>query len=87
MQDHGERGLPTVFRERGYRFFFDSNEGSPREPIHVHVEKGAAAAKFWIEPIIALEESFGFSSAQLREIVIRQNEERIRNAWHDFFGG
>ncbi|WP_284734689.1 DUF4160 domain-containing protein [Sphingosinicella terrae] len=31
--------MPTVFRRQGFRFFFYSNEGSPLEPIHVHVEK------------------------------------------------
>ena len=38
--------MPTVFRERGFRFFFYSNEGSPREPVHIHVEKADLEAKF-----------------------------------------
>jgi len=46
--------MPTVFRERGFRFFFYSNEGSPRESLHIHVEKGSAEAKFWLEPEIRL---------------------------------
>ncbi|MBN2702722.1 MAG: DUF4160 domain-containing protein [Pontiellaceae bacterium] len=36
--------MPVVFRYRGYRFFFYSNEGAPLEPLHIHVQKGAAAA-------------------------------------------
>jgi len=28
--------MPVVFRYRGYRFFFYSNEGDPREPLHIH---------------------------------------------------
>ncbi|MCP4109321.1 MAG: DUF4160 domain-containing protein [Desulfobacteraceae bacterium] len=32
----------------GYRFFFYSNEGNPLEPLHIHVRKGEAVAKFWI---------------------------------------
>ena len=32
--------MPTILRLEGYRFFFYSNEGSPREPPHVHVERG-----------------------------------------------
>ena len=34
--------MPVVFRARGYRFFFYSNEGSPREPPDIHVEAGEA---------------------------------------------
>ena len=37
--------MPTVFSEGGYRFFFYSNEGNPREPVHVHVERGDGEAK------------------------------------------
>jgi hypothetical protein len=43
--------MPVVFRQSGYRFFFYSNEGDPREPIHIHVMKGVCTAKFWLEPI------------------------------------
>lgn len=42
--------MPVVFRERGFRFFFYSNEGSPREPVHIHVEKDDVEAKFWLNP-------------------------------------
>jgi hypothetical protein len=28
--------MPVVFRYRGFRFFFYSNEGNPREPVHIH---------------------------------------------------
>ena len=41
--------MPTIFRHRGYRFFFFSNEGDPREPPHVHVGGGSDEAKFWVE--------------------------------------
>jgi len=42
---------PTVFRERGYRFYFFSRE-EPR--IHVHVQHSDGEAKFWLDPIISL---------------------------------
>ncbi len=41
---------PTVFRERGYRFFFFSKEETRR---HVHVISGEGEAKYWLEPTIA----------------------------------
>ncbi len=46
--------MPLVFSERGFRFFFYSNEGSPREPIHIHVEKDRSEAKFWLNPTVQL---------------------------------
>ena len=42
--------MPTVFVYRGFRFFFYSNEGTPREPVHIHVEKNGIEANFWLEP-------------------------------------
>ena len=40
--------MPTLFYIFGFRFYFWSNE---HEPIHVHVEKGDAEAKFNINPV------------------------------------
>jgi hypothetical protein len=41
--------MPTLLRWKGYRFFFWS--GDRGEPSHVHVRKGKAAAKVWLDPI------------------------------------
>ncbi|MGF6267191.1 hypothetical protein OKW49_008185 [Paraburkholderia youngii] len=30
--------MPVVFRYNGIRFFFYSNEGDPREPVHIHAQ-------------------------------------------------
>ena len=38
--------MPVVFRAGSFRLFFYANEGSPREPPHVHVEQGDREAKF-----------------------------------------
>jgi Domain of unknown function (DUF4160) len=46
--------VPKVFEQDGYRFHFYSNEGDPREPIHVHVAKQGADAKFWLYPDVAI---------------------------------
>lgn len=51
--------LPTIFRYDGFRFFFYSNEGNPREPMHVHVAKGGYEAKFWLEPDVAVAANAG----------------------------
>lgn len=80
--------MPVIMRVRGYQLLFWSNEGDPREPLHVHVRSAEARAKFWIEPSIGLAHSFGFRPSDLREIetVIRQNEDLIRRRWHEHFG-
>lgn len=41
--------MPTILNIKGYRFFFYSNE---HLPIHIHLEKGDATAKFILEPIV-----------------------------------
>ncbi len=54
--------MPTVYRYRGYRFFFYMADHY--EPPHIHVEKADAAAKFWLSPI-ALAFNAGFTQRQL----------------------
>jgi hypothetical protein len=78
--------MPKIFEWNGYRFFFYSNEGEPREPRHVHVRKGEQIAKFWIDPV-SLSGSYEMSSSELRAIerVIEQNVELIRSKWDEFF--
>jgi hypothetical protein len=80
--------MPVVFRHRGCRFFFFSNEGDPREPIHIHVRCGDKLAKFWIEPVVELAESYGFSGPELNKIsqVVEENSALIMERWHDYFG-
>ena len=81
--------MPVVFRWKGYRFFFYSNEGDPPEPLHVHVIKGESTAKVWIEPMVCVDESYGMTSSELTSLtrVVRENAERIRKAWDEHFGG
>ena len=81
--------MPTVRRiQEGYRLFFFSNEGDPRERVHIHVMKGGAMAKVWLEPAIDLDSSFGFSSRDLRVImdVVASERGGLIRAWHDYFG-
>jgi hypothetical protein len=76
---------PTVFRERGYRFFFFSREeASP----HIHVYSGDGEAKFWIEPDVELARYYGYSQNQLREIqnIVEERRNVIRTAWREHFG-
>jgi len=80
--------MPVVFRYKGFRFFFYSNEGDPREPMHVHVRSGGSEAKLWLDPQVRVAASYGFDAGTLRELVevAQTNRELIERAWHDYFG-
>lgn len=80
--------MPVVFRYRGIRFFFFSNEGSPREPIHIHALHGDAEAKFWLVPTVHAVDSVGFSARTLAELVtvVERHRGMIEKAWHEHFG-
>jgi hypothetical protein len=79
--------MPKVFYWNGYVFFFYSNEGSPLERIHIHARKGGQVAKFFIEPELILESSWGMSSKELNELErqIEKNKELIRSKWDEYF--
>jgi hypothetical protein len=79
--------MPIVFFERGFRFFFYSNEGSPREPLHVHVEKDRSEAKFWLLPTVKLAYNDGYDARTLRELsrIVEANRERIERVWNEHF--
>jgi hypothetical protein len=80
--------MPEVFRERGFRFFFYSNEGLPREPVHIHVEKDDLEAKFWLRPEVRVAYNDGYAAQTLRElwVIIESNRGRIERAWDEYFG-
>lgn len=79
--------MPVVFVFRGFRFFFFSNEGDPREPVHIHVRKDTKLAKFWIEPDVILADSYGFSARELNNIsgMIDNRKDEIVEAWNEHF--
>ena len=77
---------PTVFREKGYRFFFFSREESR---MHVHVISGDGEVKYWLEPNIELSQNHKFSSKQLGEIksLVEEHNNELIAAWKEHFGG
>jgi hypothetical protein len=81
--------MPTVLRTQGYRVFFYSNEGDPREPMHIHISKGGAEAKLWLFPRVSVAESHGFPARELHDIMrlVEQHRVLIQRAWHDHFPG
>ena len=80
--------MPTVFRIGGVRFFFYSNEGDPREPVHVHVETTDGTAKISVEPEVRVLSSFRIGRHELTDIVaiVEDRRDDIVRAWNDHFG-
>lgn len=76
---------PTVFREKGYRFFFFSREETR---MHVHVVSGDGEAKYWLEPEIELSKQTKYSNKQLNEIrtLVEDHKDEIIRAWQEHFG-
>ena len=76
---------PTVFRERGYRFYFFSRE-EPR--MHVHVMSARGEAKYWLEPQLELAKNYQLSRTELREIerIIEAHLDELTTAWNAHFG-
>ena len=77
--------MPKVADIGPYKLFFYSAEGS--EPPHVHVRRGRATAKYWLDPI-RLARSRGFGDQELRKIqeIVEENRTTIVEAWNEHFG-
>jgi hypothetical protein len=73
--------MPTVLRLYGYRFYFYSHE--PHEPPHVHVDRGGASAKFWLQTV-AVARNLGYSAREHR--MVRLHRGALLEAWHGHFG-
>ena len=76
---------PTVFREKGYRFYFFSLE---EERMHVHVAGPEGDAKFWLEPRVEPAMQYGLPPHKLNEVrrIIERHQDEITSAWREHFG-
>ena len=77
--------MPTVLNVGGYRFFFYSLEGD--EPPHIHIERGGATAKFWLNTV-RLAGSRAFRPHDLTRIraMVIEHRAAFEEAWHEHFG-
>lgn len=76
--------MPTVFNEKGYRFFFFSNDDI--EPKHIHIEKDNKYVKFWLEPV-QLAKNTKFNAYELSEIrrIVFQKQDLIKEKLDEYF--
>jgi hypothetical protein len=79
------KSVPTIDDIGPYKLFFYSSEGN--ELPHVHVRRGRATAKFWLDPV-RLARSRRFGDHELRELqrTVEENQPRILEAWNEHFG-
>lgn len=75
--------MPTIFILFGLRFSFYAND---HEPLHVHVTKGDATAKYNLFPVSLVKNS-GFKNSELKliESIIEENQELMAEHWNNFF--
>ena len=76
--------MPTLLRIGAYRFYFYSHE--PNEPPHVHVDRGEATIKVWLESL-EVAKSRGFRAHEIGGIVamVEQHGTEFLEAWHGYF--
>jgi hypothetical protein len=56
--------------------------------LHIHVRKGSAVAKFWLQPIPEVAESYGMAAHELHELldVAVDHAAEIERYWNEHFG-
>ena len=76
--------MPTVHHEKGFRFFFYSNEHLPR---HIHVEGKGGEVKIDIESL-TLMYSFNMKKQNLNTVmeIVKQNRFYFVRKWDEFHG-
>lgn len=77
--------MPTLLILFGLRFHFFSRE---HKPIHVHIEKNGATAKFEIEQEVKLIYNKGLKKQELKlaESILEENRENFIAQWKEIFG-
>lgn len=77
--------MPTIHRQSGFRFYFFSHE--PNEPPHVHVDKGSATIKVWLDTL-EVAKTQGFRAHEISGIIamVSEHQQMLREAWHEYFG-
>lgn len=75
--------MPTILLIDGFRFFFYSND---HLPVHIHIEKAGATAKYNLIPV-ELAKSSRFTAKDLKEIrlIIEANNNFLIEKWNEFF--
>jgi hypothetical protein len=76
--------VPTLLRIGPFRFYFYSHE--PNEPPHVHVDRGDATIKIWLDSL-DVAKNRGFRAHEIGGIVamVAKHRDGFVEAWHGYF--
>lgn len=71
---------PIFKRVDGFTFKIFSNEEAR---MHIHVINAEKEAKFWLEPSIELDENYGFTSKEIKNItkIIAENADEFKDKY------
>lgn len=77
--------MPKILFKKGFNFFFYSNENN--EPAHIHVSKGTADGKIWLEPTFSIAYLYGFTSSEEKDIIeiTTENFQLFKSKWNEYF--
>lgn len=86
--------MPQIFKIGAYIVYFWSNENTPLEPIHIHVNKGTPsphATKIWITKsgkCLLCHNYSKIPQKNLRDImaIVEARSKDIMSKWYSFFG-
>jgi len=55
--------------------------------MHIHVEKGDAVGKMWLEPVLEQEYFYGFTVKERKQIIeiVTANLDLFKNTWNERF--
>ena len=77
--------MPTVFRWKGYRFFWYQADGS--EPPHVHIWKDGNECKIWLRDVtVAFNHGHSPRDVQGLLDVTAAERSRLLEVWNEHFG-
>ena len=77
--------MPKILFVNGFSFFFYSNENN--EPVHIHISKGDADGKIWLQPSLSVAYFYGFSNTEQKEIIeiTIANYKLFKTKWNEYF--
>ncbi len=75
--------MPTILNEKGYRFFFYSNEHLPK---HVHISGKGGEAKIHLDSLTLIY-NYGFKKKELKTIIeiVKNNRFFFFRKWDEFY--
>ena len=77
--------MPPVLVDGPKTFIFFSSDAN--EHFHIHVKRDRLIIKVWLDPL-RVASNHGYPAHEVNEILrlTAKHENRIREAWSDYFG-